>query len=184
MYAIGKLTKNDRLATVGFRGTEALVLGEAVGGIIKGTVGRQRPFVKPRNPRDFSLFRGFTSGDPYRSFPSGHTLAAFAVAAAVTGETANWYPAAKWTVGPVLYTGAALTGVSRMFDNRHWATDVIVGAGIGTFAGLKVVRYHAAHPHNKVDRFFLSASIVPEGVAGHALKWSITPAPPLDMRGR
>jgi len=184
MYAVGRLTRNDRLATLGFRGTEALVIGEAVGGVIKGTVGRQRPYVHPRDPQKFALFRGFLGGDQYRSFPSGHSLAAFAVAATVTGEVANWYPDSKWIVGPVLYTGAALTGISRMFDNRHWATDVIVGAGLGTFAGLKVVRYHAAHPQNKVDRFFLNASIVPAGTDGHALRWSIMPAPPLDMRGR
>jgi hypothetical protein len=41
-----------------------------------------------------------------------------------------------------MYGGAALVGLSRMYNNRHWASDVITGAAIGTFAGTKVVRYH------------------------------------------
>ena len=182
MYLTGLATSNDRLASLGLHGTEALLIGEAVGGVIKGVVGRQRPYVTPRDPQSFSLLRGFTGGDSYRSFPSGHTVAAFAAAAAVTGETSNWWPSSRWIIGPVLYSGAALAGVSRMYDNRHWASDVVVGAALGTFAGLKVVRYHASHPNNKVDRFFLRASIVPAGTSGHALELSIAPAPPAGAR--
>jgi membrane-associated phospholipid phosphatase len=77
----------------------------------------------------------------------------------------------------VLFTGAALTGVSRMYNNRHWASDVLVGAGIGTFAGLKVVRYQHSHPGNRVDRWLLAGSLVPGPDGGHVLRWSITPAP-------
>ena len=181
-YAVGRLSGSDRLASLGLHGTEALLVGEAVGGVIKGVAGRQRPFVTPQDAKNYKLFRGFLGGDQYRSFPSGHTVAAFAAAAAVTGETAAWWPDSRWIIGPLLYGGAAATGASRMFDNRHWASDVVVGAGIGTFAGLKVVRYHAAHPNNKVDRFFLRASIVPSGDNGHALQWSIAPAPSLVVR--
>ena len=45
-----------------------------------------------------------------RSFPSGHSLAAFAAAAAVTGETSQWWPGMRWIIGPTLFGGAALTG--------------------------------------------------------------------------
>ena len=74
-----------------------------------------------------------------------------------------------------MYGGAALAGVSRMYDNRHWATDVLVGAGIGTFAGLKVVRYHDSRPGNAIDRFFLAGSLVPSETGGHSLRWSVIP---------
>jgi membrane-associated phospholipid phosphatase len=107
--------------------------------------------------------------------PSGHTLAAFAAAAAVTSETSGWWPATRWVIGPVLFTGAGVTGLSRMYDNRHWASDVIVGAGIGTFAGLKVVRYVNAHADNRVDKLLLTGSIVPQYGGGHAFHWSILP---------
>jgi membrane-associated phospholipid phosphatase len=175
MYAAGRIAKSDRMAQLGLHGTEALLLGEVTGGVIKGLVGRQRPYVKPQNSHSFGFLRGFAGGDQYRSFPSGHTLAAFAAAASVTSETAGWWPSSTWIIGPAMYGGAALAGVSRMYDNRHWASDVIVGAGLGTFAGLKVVRYHRAHPHTGFDRWLLTGSLIPTESGGHALHWSILP---------
>ena len=85
--------------------------------------------------------------------------------------------ATRWVIGPILYTGAALTGVSRMYNNRHWMSDVLVGAGVGTFAGLKVVRYQHSHPGNRIDRWLLKGSLSPAPGGGQALHWSIIPAP-------
>ena len=175
MYATGRLVKNDHLASLGLHGTEALLLGEFAGGVIKGVIGRQRPYVTPQNSHSFGFLRGFAGGDQYRSFPSGHSLAAFAAAAAVSSETADWWPNTRWIIGPAMFGGATLTAVSRMYDNKHWASDVIVGAGLGTFAGLKVVRYNTAHPGNKLDKWLLSGSIVPTDNGGHTLRWSILP---------
>jgi membrane-associated phospholipid phosphatase len=177
MYVAGRLSKDERLADLGWHGTEALVVGELLAVVIKGTMGRQRPYVQPRNSNSYQLFRGFGGSDMYRSFPSGHATSAFAAAAAVSSETSRWWPETRWIIGPVLYTGAALTGVSRMYNNRHWASDVLVGAGIGTFAGLKVVRYHHTHPGNRLDKWLLAGSLVPTDDGGHTLRWSIMPAP-------
>lgn len=175
MYATGRLAKNEKMAQLGLHGTEALVIGELTGYTLKGLIGRQRPFVRPRNPHSFGFMRGFGGGDQFRSFPSGHTVAAFAAAAAVSSETAGWWPNSRWIIGPAMFGGAALAGVSRIYDNRHWASDVIVGAGIGTFAGLKVVRFNNTHSGNKLDKWFLSGSIVPTDDGGHALHWSLIP---------
>ena len=46
-----------------------------------------------------------------------------------------------------------------MYNNRHWASDVIIGAAVGTFAGNKVVRYHHSHPGNKLDEWLVNFSI-------------------------
>ena len=177
MYLAGRLSKNERLADVGWHGTEALIIGELVAVVVKGTMGRQRPYVNPRNSNSYGLFRGFGGGDKFRSFPSGHSTSAFAAAAAVTSETSRFWPEGQWIIGPILYTGAALTGVSRMYNNRHWASDVLIGAGIGTFAGLKVVRYHHTHPGNRLDDWMLTGSLVPKDGGGHMIRWSIMPAP-------
>ena len=175
MYAVGRITKVDRMAELGLHGTEALMLGELSGYVIKGVVGRQRPYVQPRNPHSYGFLRGFGGGDPYRSFPSGHSVAAFAAAAAVTSQTSAWWPGSRWLIGSAMFGGATLTGVSRMYNNRHWASDVIVGAGIGTFAGLKVVRFNDSHAGNKVDKWLLSGSLVPTGDGGHTVRWSLMP---------
>jgi membrane-associated phospholipid phosphatase len=164
MYAVGRVSKSDRLAELGLRGTEALFVGEGFADVLKYSFGRARPFVDTvsPNPDDWQLLRGLHRGDPYRSFPSGHTVAAFAAAAAVSAETSRWWPQATYSgIGPVLYGGAVAVGVSRMYENRHWASDVIMGAAIGTFAGMKVVRYHRTHPSNQLDRWLLRASLSP-----------------------
>ncbi|HEY9229747.1 MAG TPA: phosphatase PAP2 family protein [Gemmatimonadaceae bacterium] len=162
MYAIGRLSKSDRLAQLGLHGTEALFIGEGIATGMKYTFGRARPYVDSvPNPDNWQLLRGFRSDTRYRSFPSGHSVAGFAAAAAVTAETSVWYPEAAIVVGTAMYGGAALIGLARMYDNRHWASDVIMGAAIGTFAGNKVVRYHRIHPNNRIDKWLLNASVTP-----------------------
>jgi membrane-associated phospholipid phosphatase len=52
----------------------------------------------------------------------------------------------------VFYGGAALMGLSRMYNNQHWASDVMAGAAIGTLIGIKVVKYTHSHPGNRIDR--------------------------------
>lgn len=160
LYAYGRISKHHRIADLGLHGTEALFIGAQTGWLLKGIFGRARPYVDIENPTDYQLFRGFRGGSKFQSFPSGHSIAAFAAAAAVTSETKLWYPNSVWFIGPLMYGGAATVAWSRMFDNRHWASDVITGAAIGTFAGLKVVHWHHAHPNNAFDRFLLGAVVV------------------------
>jgi membrane-associated phospholipid phosphatase len=66
-----------------------------------------------------------------------------------------------------MYGGATLVGLSRMYNNAHWASDVVLGAAIGTFSGIKVVRYSHGHSNNLVDRTLLGLRVVPtpDGVA-------------------
>ena len=176
LYAYGRLAHKPDIADVGWHGTEAVLLATAMTGILKGTAGRARPFVSSdTNPHDFRVGAGFTNSDR-QSFPSGHTTTAFAAAASVTSEVRRLYPRALWVVAPVMYGGAALTGLSRMYHNKHWASDVVLGAAVGTFSGLKVVRYSHAHPDNKVDRIILRTVIAPDGNGGAYLGFAL-PAP-------
>jgi membrane-associated phospholipid phosphatase len=175
MYATGRLSHDTRLAELGLYGTEALLVGEGIGVVMKDVFGRARPYVDTvPNPNNWQVFRGLTSGTKYQSFPSGHTVAAFAAAAAVSSETSRWWPNAIYVIGPAMYGGASLVGLSRMYENRHWASDVIMGAAIGTFAGTKVVRYHRTHPGNPIDRWLLNASASASDL-GH-ITLSIVPA--------
>jgi hypothetical protein len=66
-------------------------------------------------------------GSDQYSFPSGHTAAAFATAEFMRQEykdVSPWY-------GVGAYAMAVTTGYLRMYNNKHWAGDVIAGAGIG-----------------------------------------------------
>ena len=175
-YLIGRLSNHHELEDVGLHTTEAIVLGSGVTMVLKDVLGRSRPFVtNSTNPRDFKFGKGFGNGDR-QSFPSGHTTAAFAAAAAVTSEMHRLYPNSTYLVGGVMYGSATMVGLARMYHNKHWASDVLLGAGVGTFSGLKVVRYSHNHPGNRIDRILLSAMIEPNGnggqLVGLSLPWS------------
>jgi membrane-associated phospholipid phosphatase len=178
MYVAGRLAHSPWMADVGLHGEEALLAGDIVTTAIKWTAGRGRPFAEGDTiPHDFELLRGLRKGRDFSSFPSGHALAAFSAAAAVTNEMAHWWKQGEWYVGPVLYAGATAVAVSRLYNNQHWASDVIMGAGIGIFAGNKIVRYnHRTHPDNAVDRWLLSASIHHAESGGLAVSWSLLPS--------
>ena len=175
MYLGGRLAHNERLADLGLHGTEAIFVGIAGTTLLKGTFGRARPYLDTNDPRNYKLGRGFKEGSPYSSFPSGHTLVGFAAASAVTAETHRWWPHSTWYIAPVMYGGATMIGLSRMYNNRHWASDVMMGAAIGTFAGSKVVRYHHSHPNNRIDRWLLSATVVPNPGGGLSFAFNATP---------
>ena len=170
MYLLGRAAGKPRIADLGWHGTEAVILGELTATLLKGTLGRARPFVATDDPGNFRFGRGFQSGQ-WKSFPSGHTTTAFAAAAAVTDETSLWWPKSTWIVGPIMYGGATLVGLSRMYHNRHWASDVAVGALIGTFSGKKVVLASHSSPHNIIDRVMLRGYVAPSEFGAVKLGW-------------
>jgi membrane-associated phospholipid phosphatase len=172
LYLVGRVGRAQRVADLGWHGMEAVLLAEGLGYLIKGTAGRARPYLSNETqPHDFSFGAGFSGGD-HRSFPSGHTYTAFAAASAVTSETKLWWPRSVWIIGPVMYGGATMVGLSRMYHNRHWASDVVMGAAIGTFSGLKVVTYAHAHPMTRLDRILLRTTVVPNAHGGARLNWA------------
>ena len=176
LYGIGVVAHKPQLMDLGWHGTEAVLLGSGITGVLKGTLGRARPDASTlTQPSDFKFGKGFSS-DGRTSFPSGHSTSAFAAAAAVTSEVNRMWPRYTWYVGPVMYGGASLVALSRLYHNRHWASDVVLGAGIGTFSGLKVVKYTHAHPDNFIDRVMLHTSAAPDGHGGAYIVWS-APAP-------
>lgn len=177
LYAVGRLGHMEKVADLGLHGTEAIFVGNVVNTAIKWTVGRARPYaVNDSNPHDYQFMRGLKKGRDYSSLPSGHALAAFAAAAAVTNEASRWWPSSRWYVGTAMYGGASMVALSRLYNNQHWASDVILAAGIGTFAGNKVVRYHhRTNPGNRLDRWLLGATVVPDANGGYAIGWTLVP---------
>jgi membrane-associated phospholipid phosphatase len=106
-----------------------VVVAAGTSALLKEAFGRARPDESPDDSDDLAPFSG------HRSFPSGHTTVAFALAAGLDQETeAGWVP---W----VAYPAAALVGWSRVRDNRHWTSDVVAGAVLGTVVGRHVVKF-------------------------------------------
>lgn len=86
------------------------LLGTAIVQGLKYGIGQQRPY-----------------GDVYTSFPSGHTADAFMGAEILRREYGKEYPG----IAIAGYAAATATGLLRIYNNRHWASDVLSGAGIG-----------------------------------------------------
>lgn len=63
----------------------------------------------------------------FNSFPSGHTATAFAAAELLRQE---YWHRSPW-IGITGYAAATATGVLRVYNNRHWVSDVVAGAAIG-----------------------------------------------------
>jgi membrane-associated phospholipid phosphatase len=160
LYGAGRIAGNDDMADVGLHTVEAIVMAEAATYLLKWTAGRARPSQDPEDNGNFRLFRG-VGDDDYRSFPSGHASAGFAVAAALAHEMERLWGGSDILYGVITYGPASVVAMARMFDNRHWTSDVVFGAAIGAFSGWKVVKYNHDNPDNTLDDWFLSASVAP-----------------------
>ena len=76
----------------------------------------------------YGLGRLRPDGSTYNSFPSGHTAMAF-TAATILHKEYGTTVSPWWSIAG--YSLATITGVSRALNNRHWLSDVVVGAGVG-----------------------------------------------------
>jgi len=129
-YLIGRATGSDRVSDLGGDLLRAQLLSQAVVQAGQFATHRQRP-----------------DGSNYHSLPSGHTASAFATASVLQGHFG-------WRIGVPAYVFAGYVGASRIADNKHHLSDVVLGAGLG----------------------LLSARIVTMPIGGHKFGLSVTPA--------
>lgn len=128
LFGVSLLTESTRFQDAAFTSLQSAVYASGATLALKVAIGRGRPDLG-EGPRSFDPFSG------NRSLPSGHTTFVFAM---VT-PWVYYYP------HPVTYTllgAVTLTGVARMALNKHWPTDVVVGAGIGFLTGRFLSRQH------------------------------------------
>ena len=160
-YAVARLAGSRDVEVTALHATEAIAAASLTSQVIRGPLGRARP--KDARPifedqYEFHWFNGFRNFE-YRAFPSIHASSAFAAATAIVAETHHRSPRSTWLVAPIAFTIAAGPGYSRMYLGQHWASDVFMGAFLGTFYGKRVVDYTRAHRDNRVDRFFLGRGL-------------------------
>ncbi|MEO8624492.1 MAG: phosphatase PAP2 family protein [bacterium] len=166
IYGAGRLFSSPLVTDVALHATESVVLASLASQMIRGPLGRTRPYVShDSNQYKFRAFRGFfgDSTFDYRAFPSIHTSSSMAVATVLTMEIHRRNPRATPFAAPLIFAAAMLPGLARIRLDQHWSSDVASGTFMGVLAGYKVVNYSHAHPDNRFDRMFLGASVVPDG---------------------
>ncbi|MGB9081183.1 MAG: phosphatase PAP2 family protein [Desulfuromonadaceae bacterium] len=133
-YIYGHLNDDPKARRTSLLAMESLVISGTITMVLKQAT--QRP--RPSSGETSTTWDGpgLKSSDP--SFPSIHAQTAFSIASVLAEEYGT-----NPFVPPIAYGLATLTGLARVYDNKHWASDVFFGGAIGYFVGKAVVRYHA-----------------------------------------
>jgi membrane-associated phospholipid phosphatase len=118
-YAYGRLFDAPKVAHLGMDLLQAQILTEALVQPLKFATHRTRPDNSNRH-----------------SFPSGHAAVTFATATVIERHLG-------WRKSLLGYTIASYVAASRLHDNRHYLSDVVFGAAVGSIAGRTVV-HHAS----------------------------------------
>lgn len=157
VYGAGVAGDSPKWKETGEMMGEALILADASTFILKTAVGRGRP-IATSHRGDFEPFR-FKSD--YDSFPSMHTASSFALASVMASVSDSLLTKTSY------YAAATFVGFSRMYQNKHWASDIVFGAALGEMCGRVVTSYHASR-----NKFTLAPQAY-DGGAGLALvgKW-------------
>jgi membrane-associated phospholipid phosphatase len=127
-YIFGRLVKDEKVIETGKALIEAEIITAVMTEIIKVSTGRERP----NGSED-----RFSS-----SFPSGHVSGSFALASVVDVMHGH-------KIGIPLYIFAGFVGFSRLSDNKHFLSDVLFGAVLGTVVGRAVAGIHKKEEYNK-----------------------------------
>jgi undecaprenyl-diphosphatase len=157
-YLSSRRAHDDRLAEATSLASESLLNAGLWVTALKAATAR----VRPNQPEAGGFFQYGSAQNG--SFPSGHAMGAFSVAAVF----AESYRDKKW-VAWLSYGFATLIGASRLALGRHFPGDVIVGAVLGASIGRGVVaRSNEETPRNKGEW----GPVVGPGGRGVGVGWS------------
>ena len=131
MWGSGILLRNDWM-----RQTGAMVFASyAISGIIqtisKEATGRGRPSAEEGN----LSFKPFEGGK-YHSFPSGHAMLSISTAWVLARQTE------PLPLKILFFSMPAVVSWSRLHDNAHWFSDIILGNALGIACAETVLRYY------------------------------------------
>lgn len=138
-YLWGEVFKDPRAKATALDSIAATGIASGIiVNVTKYLVGRSRP-TDGKGAYDFQPFSG------HDSFMSGHTTEAFSLASVITEHyDVPW-------VKVTAYALAGTVGYARLNNNRHWTSDVLVGAVVGTYVGKTVVRFNRDHHRIKLQ---------------------------------
>ena len=154
-WVAGKVADRPALARGSAHVLAALAVAGVANGALKFGVGRGRPNITD----DPHRFRSFNGDNEWQAFPSGHATVAFSLAAAVSEE------ARKPWVTALTYGTATAVAWSRVYEDKHWTSDVVGGALVGIAAGRGTVALLHRRRDRQPDAEGPRITLLPGGVA-------------------
>lgn len=121
-YLQGLISDNNPNKKLGFEIAESAIYTSAVTVFLKFAFGRERP---RHNNEPFSFHPFSFKGDDFLSLSSGHTALAFSLSTVISKNSDSD------AIKIISFIPAVLTGFSRVYQNHHWVSDVILGGIIG-----------------------------------------------------
>ncbi|MBU0474309.1 MAG: phosphatase PAP2 family protein [Bacteroidetes bacterium] len=128
----GISTNDETTKKIGFEIGQALIYSVSVTSGLKIIIGRARPYTENNS----TTFSPFSFKNDNLSLPSGHTTVAFSLSTVLASNTSND------GLKILAFIPAILTATSRIYQNYHWTSDVLLGAAIGYFTGKYVTDLH------------------------------------------
>jgi membrane-associated phospholipid phosphatase len=125
-YAAGLIRKDPKMQRTALLAAEAMGDVEILTTVMKDVDRRSRPILVKNNFADTWFEDNSNNFHAVGSFPSGHTIAAFAVATVVARRYGNhrWVPYAAYGL-------ATIIGFSRITLSSHYVSDVFMGGALG-----------------------------------------------------
>lgn len=144
---------------------EALALGTALASVVKVAVTRERPYGRLCGTELAADSEDCRGADRYYSHFSGHSQTAFTAATLscvhqqhlpLYGGTPTWIPCGLG------YALASTTAVLRVVADRHYLSDIVVGASVGTLVGWAVPAWHyGGRSEGEVSASRIRVSLLP-----------------------
>ena len=143
-FAVHSLLTNDNYTRkIAYEIGQASLYAGAITFLLKMAIGRARPYMDEGHTSFHPFYSLFYTN--YQSSPGGHNAAAFAIS---TVLARNVNPV--W-LKVLLYVPAALTFISRVYQDQHWTSDDFCGAALGYFIATWVVDQHENNTKSPID---------------------------------
>lgn len=131
MWGSGIIFRNDWLRNTGAMVFASYAISGIVQTISKEATGRARPSAEEGN----MSFKPFTGGK-YHSFPSGHGMLSISTAWVLARQTK------PLPLKIIFFSMPVVVSWSRLYDNAHWFSDIILGTALGIASAETVLKYY------------------------------------------
>ncbi len=126
---------------IAFEIVQSAIYTVSITQLLKMSIGRERPYMNS-GAYNFSPFQKIDND--YWSLPSGHTSLAFSLSTILSENSKSDLLKAVW------FIPAVMTAFSRVYQDEHWTSDVLLGGAVGYFIAKWISDQHKVSEKNQL----------------------------------